>query len=304
MPVASIFEDAWDAVTETVSDAWDGVGDAVRALPGGAQLLEAARDFANTSTGLTVLRAFSTMLYGSIAWTLGPQLASVAFAVPGLFRGDRFEQAWLTEVKWRAEETAKIAGPGIVDAWGAQLSGALQKLAAQYDVGDLVSMAAPELAKRFNVREDVAAFALAIWNRVQLPSRNEFDPVSGRQLGAWQAAPSTMTPCEAYADRRRRFGTNDPRPDIASQLRAACESSPESRAAAAREYQVLYGAKEYDALGLASRERAALTRASGGDDPAAGFFGVEQALTAGTVVLAGLAGVSLVVWLYARDRKR
>lgn len=309
MPViGNIFEDAWDLVSGAASDVWEGAGDAVRALPGGDALLEASRDFANTSTGLTVLRAFSTTLYYSIAWPLGPQLASVAFAVPGLFRGDDFFQAWLSETKYRAETAVEMVGPGVIDTFSSQLGDTLQKLANEYGVGELADLGVAELAKRYNVREDVAATALSLWNKVRLPpGKGEFDPVTGRQLGAWQAAPKMLqlASCDAYADRRRRFGEKDPRPDIANQLRAACEASPEARALAAREYQLLYGAREWEALGYADRERAALARAGVSTTAAGEPVPRPRTSTAGDVALVALVGAAgaALVWFYVGDRK-
>lgn len=309
MPViGNIFEDAWGLVSGAASDVWEGAGDAVRALPGGDALLDASRDFASTSIGITVLRAFSTTLYYSIAWPLGPQLASVAFAVPGLFRGDDFFQSWLSETKHRAETTAEILGPGIVDTFSAQLSDTLQKLANEYGVEELVDMGVTELANRFGIREDVAATALSLWNKVRLPSiKGEFDPVTGRQLGAWQAAPKMLrlSPCDAYADRRRRFGAKDPHPDLANQLRAACEASPEARALAAREYQLLYGAREWEALGYADRERAALARAGVSTTAAGEPASRPRTSTAGDVALVALVGAAgaALVWFYVGDRK-
>ena len=198
MAIGWFGEDAWDFVSDRVDD----LGAGVRALPGGSELLDAAQDFAKTPTGLVVMRAFSSMLYGSVAWAIGPQLAAVTFAVPGLFRGERFEEAWLTEFKWRVEKTAETLGPGVIDIFGAQLKDTLLRLADEVGAGALVDMGVQELAARFNIREDVAAFALSIWNRVQPPPRDAFDPVTGKRRGTLgkrsTSGTSTMTPCEAY----------------------------------------------------------------------------------------------------------
>lgn len=285
----SIFEDAYDVADDAVSTVVDTAGDAVRAVPGGAELLRAAGHFANTGVGLAVLRAMSTMFYASVAWPLGPQLASVMFAVPGLARGDDFTHAWLTEVKWRAEETAKVLGPGIVDAFGKQLTDALRKLAEEYGGEDLLELGVSELAARFHIREDVAAFALAIWNHVKLPSRDEFDPATGRQLGVWSSSSTPASPCALLAERRRRFGVHDPRPDLVTKLVAACSASPDQIALAQSEYRALYGAREWEALGLGDRERAALTRATA---PASS----SSSGAVGTVALVVALGVAVVAW--------
>lgn len=285
----SFFEDAIDVADDAVSTVWNGAGDAVRLVPGGDELLEAAGDFGRTGAGLVVLRAMSTMFYASVAWPLGPQLASVAFAVPGLVRGDDFTHAWLTEVKWRTEEAAKLLGPGIVEAFGAQLAGTLRKLAEEFGAVDFIDMTTKELIERFHVREDVAAFALAIWNHVQLPSRDEFDPVTGRQLGAWSPG-KQLSPCDAYAARVRAFPLGDPRPAILNQMRAACEGTPEQRARAQEEYRALYGAREWEALGYGARERALLAPSTAAAEPGG------RSSTAGVLALVVVGAAALFAW--------
>lgn len=223
-------DDAWDFATDTVEDVWDATGaravdaadSAIRALPGGSALIEAAGDAARSPLGMVVLRAMTTMLYGSAAWAIGPQLAAVTFAIPGLMRGERFDEAWLGEFKWRVEKTAETLGPGVIDAFGAQLTTTLRKMLDDFGVGSLVEMGVQEFAKRYDIREDVAAFAMALWNRVQLPPRDAFDPATGRQLRAWAASAT-----------------------VAAQ----------SREQASREYSALFGGREHELL-YGARERA------------------------------------------------
>lgn len=224
--------DAWDFVSDKVEDAWDATGahvvdageSAIRAIPGGDELIEVTGDFANSAVGTAVLRAIATMYFGTIAWTIGPQLASVTFALPGIMKGDRFDEAWLTEFKYRVEKTAEILGPGIIDAFGSQLTDTLKRMFDEYGIGELVEEGVQELAKRYNIREDVAAFAMALWNRVQLPPRDAFDPITGRMLRSWEASPAAVAA-------------------------KAAQSS--------REYRALYGAREHELL-YGDRERAAL----------------------------------------------
>lgn len=73
------------------------------------------RDFANTDVGRMVLRAFATGLYYQLGPILGPQFAAVAFAVPGVLRGEKFDQAWTTEFIWRVTTTATILGGMYLD---------------------------------------------------------------------------------------------------------------------------------------------------------------------------------------------
>lgn len=172
-------EDVWDAATSVVEDVFSTVGD----FPGVKQLSEAGGDFARTSVGKVVLRALSSSLYGSFAWSLGPQLASVFWATPGLVRGEPFEKAWFDELKYRTEKTAEILGPGIVDVFGKQLADTLKKLGSDLGVGNLINDSVNQLAKRYNIREDVAAFVKSLWNKLELPDMSRFDPATGRALG-------------------------------------------------------------------------------------------------------------------------
>lgn len=288
----SVFEDAWEWTSDKVEDVWDATGAhgvdaaeaAIRAVPGGDELIEAAGDFAHTAVGVVVLRAFSSMLFGSIAWAVGPQLASVTFAVPGLFRGDRFDEAWLTEFKWRVEKTAETLGPGIVDIFGEQLKDTLIKLASDYGIqaDELIDMGVQEVAKRFDIREDVAAFAISIWNKIPTPPRSEFDPATGRQIGSWlpQGAPAKSA-CDLY-NARRRQGVDD------VQLRAACSKSSGQAALEREEFAVLYGTREHELL-YGARERAAI-RAT--EEERAPF--VKR--NAGTLALAVVLVGGLIAW--------
>ncbi len=177
-------------VFDFVSEAWDATGgkvvdvasDVFEALPVSGPLRDLVngplRDFAKTPVGLTVLRALASSFYGPLSWTLGPQLATLAWATPGLFRGEPFEKAWFDEVKWRAEKTGEMLAPG---AYEAQLNELLGKLAKELGPGEFLVGSVQEIAKRFGVRDDVAAMGRAFWNKLELPGREDFDPVSGRQ---------------------------------------------------------------------------------------------------------------------------
>lgn len=257
-------DDAWDFATDAVEDVWDATGaevvdvadSAIRALPGGAALIEAAGDAARSPAGMLILRAYTTMLYGSVAWAIGPQLASVTFAIPGLVRGERFDEAWLSEFKYRVETTAEILGPGIVDAFGAQLADTLRKMMDDFGVGALVEMGVQEFAKRYDIREDVSAFAMALWNRVQLPPRNAFDPATGKQLRPWTASAAAKT---------------------------------QATVVDARTHRALYGAREHELL-YGDRERALLRSSA----PASATSSSSSTLGYAALAAAGIG--ALVAW--------
>lgn len=209
----AFLEDAWNATGGRVVDV---ATDVFEATPVAGPLKDAVngplRDFANTPTGQTVLRAIATALYseaaGALYWAsvpFGAQLATVVWAFPGLMRGDDFDRAWLLEVKDRGQKTAEILGPGVLDAFGTQLSETLQRLGDEYGVGNLVDLTAKELSSRFSIREDVAALALSLWNKIPVPPLDKYDPITGKapkfgRTTAYDAASvAAVDPCRAWA---------------------------------------------------------------------------------------------------------
>lgn len=216
----SFLSDAWGSiksvaggVVDVAGGAVDVAGDVFTSLPGGVQVSGALRDlvngplrdFAKTPVGMTVLRSIATAVYGPLANSLvywgvpfGAQMATIAWAVPGLVRGERFDEAWMLEFRWRAEKTAEIVGPGILDSFGAQLRQALDQLASFYGVGELVDITAEQLASKLGIRVDVAAYVISLWNRTAPPPREVFDLRTGRRL-------KTVERRTTYAD--SRFGT-------------------------------------------------------------------------------------------------
>lgn len=176
--IDGFFSDVWDTVTSPfVAGA-----DFVASLPGFSQAGELVKDFANTATGKIVLRAMATAFAGPLGAIVGPQLATIAWAIPGLLRGDDFEDAWYSEFRDRVEKTAEILGPEIAPELMSQLETAMGELAAEWKIGDRVTWTLEELARRSGVRDDVAAFAISLWNHTDLPAPDGFDPQTGRFL--------------------------------------------------------------------------------------------------------------------------
>lgn len=182
-------EDIVDTVADAVDTVTDTAGDIISVIPGGDPLLGVMhdlvtgplRDFANTGVGAVVLKAIASSFTGATAWTIGPQLASIFWATPGMLRGDSFEEAWISEFKDRVEQTAEIVG--VPDEIAGQFGELLKLLPDYFQPGSLIEMSAKELAARFHVREDVAEFAKSFWNHVELPRwRDRFDPATGREL--------------------------------------------------------------------------------------------------------------------------
>ena len=194
--LAGFFDDAWDTVTAPVrwaGDALESSGEWIRQLPGFEQASDAIIDFAKTPVGLAVFRAMSTSLYGPLAFAIGPQLAAVSFAIPGLIKGDDFDKAWLTEVSWRSEEAAKILAPGIADQYAPELADALEKVVANNpDIKEGLA----SIAKRLDItREDVTYLAMQkLYGVIDLISPPPaFDPETGQQK-TWVRSLFTQPP--------------------------------------------------------------------------------------------------------------
>lgn len=167
--------DAFDAVIDTVPGARD-VADAVDAVVTGP-----VRDFAHTGAGKTMLSALASSVTGGLAPLLGPQLATVAFALPGLASGDDFVTAWTQEFGKRVEETAaylgdNYAGPYLKD----QLAKASVYLDKLREAGiDPNSLAFQQFAKAADVTDLVAATVLDGARGYLHDLLNRFNPLTG-----------------------------------------------------------------------------------------------------------------------------
>jgi hypothetical protein len=148
----------------------DLAGGIVDNIPGLNDLVNGPlRDFANTAVGHTVLIAISGNFYGGLVPWVGPQLASVAFAVPGLMTGDDFFTAWLAGVKERTERTAQILGIDAAQIFSTQLSDVLQKMYSDFGVENTIQDSIQSLVDRYGIRQDVATFAKSLWNKIEIP---------------------------------------------------------------------------------------------------------------------------------------
>lgn len=202
--------DALDAVWDVLDDVpgFDLLGDGVKAIATGP-----LRDFARTSVGQTVFRAMATAAMattGGLTAGLGPYqvfaMASAA-ALPGMARGDSFEESLLTENLWRIEETIKSGGGEVLAAslppqWQAGLTEIKARAGAAF--GDLPipdaakALAAqagldPEeyarrLAAELGIREDMAVQAMEMAARLNLMVQEAYDIDTGAKIGAPSAA--------------------------------------------------------------------------------------------------------------------
>lgn len=199
--------DAWDAVTGVAGDVVDTFGSVAAKIPFAPELAGALKDVINgplkdvadTAVGQVILRAMATTVAGPIAILAGPQLASVAFAIPGVARGEDFWTAWFQEVKWRAEKTAEIAAPGVEGA----AADAMRPYLADLDtVADAFKDVAPSVeawARSLGVDEAVKRFAVQLgvteWSVQKVMAKiwgdwvpqikpGDFDPITNKRTVA------------------------------------------------------------------------------------------------------------------------
>lgn len=120
---------------DAISNAVDTVSDAISSIPGIGDAWQffggQAKDFAGTAFGQVALTAFATVSYGALApalGALGPQLAAVTFAIPGLAKGDPFDKAWVEAFVSRLEKLAEYFGGKLAADAAAQFQPAMDKL--------------------------------------------------------------------------------------------------------------------------------------------------------------------------------
>lgn len=181
----NIFEDAWDTTTGAIKDVANTVADVTTSIidriPGGLEVRQAVGDFAKTPAGSVFFRALATVTYQNLAWgALGPQLAAVAFAIPGLAAGDGFVESWVKEFNWRVSQTAGALPIPSLDSqvFGSQVNSILEKFKLKQLGNDL----SREVVKRVTgFRDDAIDFALAAIKKIPLGT-NFFDKYN-RQTG-------------------------------------------------------------------------------------------------------------------------
>jgi hypothetical protein len=138
-------------------------GDVVNAIG------QTAQDFANSSVGHIILQAVASSAFGPFSAVLGPQLGSIAFALPGIVRGERFDQAYFKELAFRLTELASIMAPQVAGVVGDQIKTVAQRLGVNQFLVDMVNRGEETLqtlADRFPfAREDSINAALELVKR-------------------------------------------------------------------------------------------------------------------------------------------
>jgi hypothetical protein len=189
--LGNIFEDAWDTVTDPITSAWDAAKSTVPGLQEISDAIDAAvsgpvRDFARGPIGRVMFSALASSLTGGLAPILGPQLATVAFALPGLAKGDDFVTAWTQEFAERAKTVAAQLGS---EEAGDALNDALGKLTAYaqtkgLDIAALVNQVDwHALAAQLNIREDILAQVISgAIGDLDFSQSKSFDPKTGKEL--------------------------------------------------------------------------------------------------------------------------
>lgn len=268
--------DIVDGVEDVATSAFDDLKSTVPGFSELAGLVDdfasgPVRDFARTSVGRVFLSAVASTLTGGLATFVGPQLATAAFALPGLARGDDFVTAWTQEFTSRVEQTAAIVGADAVGPlWKEQLDKANAFIAANGI--DLTQIDFHSLAAAAGIREDLAAWLIAgAAGELDLFQPNAYDPVTGAHVPV-----------------------KDPIQIVLEDIRKKAEAAARERArTASRNASVRGGAFQgatFANLISASGAIAPSTRASA---PADGRTGVAGNVVLGVVIAGALGAVYL-----------
>lgn len=195
--IASPITDTWDALKDDVPG-FQEVSDAVDAVVTGP-----VRDFARTAIGRTILTAAASSLTGGLAPLLGPQLATVAFAMPGMAAGTDFARAWTLEFASRVQQTASILGTQYAGQIAAEAYAKLKAYSDKFDVAPFAKEIAKygdfkELARRAGVREDYAALFLAGYvGDMSIYTSRSFDARTGAEITGSGAAAALLAKIKA-----------------------------------------------------------------------------------------------------------
>lgn len=232
-PIAAVV----DVATSAVDGAVDVATSVIDAVPGGSFIKDGVntvtgpvgdfikgplRDFSRTGVGEVVTRAFSVAVSSAaymlapgigpfvFAW-VGPTLAFAAFSIPGLAKGEPFDEALVKEFAWRVayvvgmfskqagEEVAKYLGPLMSKQLTKALDEGKRILKEKFpgvdgeelfrqagitpeSVAESWGLTPRQLAAKLGIREDVAAAAVA-WMRRDpklLERIKGFDPITGK----------------------------------------------------------------------------------------------------------------------------
>jgi peptidoglycan hydrolase-like protein with peptidoglycan-binding domain len=141
-----------DAATSALEVARDAARAVLGTLPGGL----------GASIEEVVLRAQGTGMYFALVPFMGPQGASVAFAWPGVFRGEAFDKAWFQETLWRSEQALAMSGGDqkLVEAINKQTADGLAKLAGKFPQDVIARMGITEIKQQAQVSRDDVALAI------------------------------------------------------------------------------------------------------------------------------------------------
>ena len=179
--------DAWDATGGQVVDVATSAIDNVPGIEWVRELVDGPlKDFANSAVGKVVLRALASSVTGGLDYglgqLLGPQLATIAWAFPGMLAGDSFTSAWTQEFAWRASKVAEILGAEFAAVrFPEQVKSAFAKL-GELGAGAAASITDRALAAATGaIREDMAALALDMFNKTDRFRAEDYDDATGRR---------------------------------------------------------------------------------------------------------------------------
>lgn len=145
------------------------------------------KDFANTTVGQFTLNVIANNLAIGLALKgVGPLIA-LPWALPGVAKGDDFDASLISGTIDRLKQTAQILGIDVGTVLAQEFQGVAQKIYDTYCqggscVGNIQLPSFEALAAQFGVREDLAAYAKAMIEKIPLPNPALFDVATGQYL--------------------------------------------------------------------------------------------------------------------------
>lgn len=308
--VGGALESAWDVVDGL--PVFEQLGDATKAIFKGP-----LRDFAKSAVGQVVLRALATTVSLGATAVLGPLGGTwslvTAHALPGVLRGEPFEEALLQENLWRIEKAAEVVGPelagGMAEQWGRALDEVKRRakeVAPDLELPEFVKAWATEqgltpeelgrsLARELGIREDMGVQAVELAIRQKLLDRRGYDLRTGAKYGA--VRPSALFSTAATLRNTSKAY------QLISMQRDAVRAARATSATAANTSRAFTLLREQRAAAPAAPAPArTFDRATGGAAPAARpRHSVASDLALGALVV---GAVGAVVWWSRSEARR
>jgi hypothetical protein len=205
--VADFVSDVGDSLDDAWGGAWGFIDDVTNVIPGCEWLKDQVggviNDMAQTWWGKILITALADSFFGPAAQILGPQLASIVWAIPGVAAGEPFAQSWALSFIDRCKQVGEYFGGQAAQDAMEQVQPAIDEVLAQvkarlpeFDASKTLEQVGikpedflknlgitPEsIAAKLGIREDMAADAINKIAGKALYDLSSFDLRTGKSL--------------------------------------------------------------------------------------------------------------------------